>query len=171
MNARGLILLILGLLSFSGCASGPSIVMKTAAMQPTIPEGSTFSVQLDAFESEAPFRYELVMFQYQAQELSPPIQQPADGSVICFRIVGLPGETIELTNAGLFINGQPAPPLPGIRFEPAPDSSEFQRFNSVTLPEGAYFLLGDNSPRALDGRYWGYVTIDQIQGKVVPRNS
>lgn len=154
------------LLLFGGCATA-RLTMSASAMEPTIPAGSTFAIDADAYEDQDPRRFDIVTFIYRSRTGLRPIQQPPDGAEICYRIVGLPGERVEVTAEGLRINGQPIDLPAGLEVQPAPVSEEYHRYNSVNLPANAYYLLGDNTNKALDSRYWGFIRRDQITGKVV----
>jgi len=83
------------------------------------------------------------------------------------RIIGLPGDYVEINDSQLFINGF---------FQ----EQEFLEYDVVTvcdvfgetsctfiIPEGEYFVLGDNRENSEDSRIFGTIRYDQIQGKVV----
>jgi signal peptidase I len=89
------------------------------------------------------------------------------------RVIGLPGETLELRNKKVYINGEPLDE-PYVHFlEPASDSQEVtsfdlrERYGPVRVPEGQYFVMGDNRDNSQDSRYWGFLPGGYIKGKAL----
>lgn len=106
-------------------------------------------------------------------------QEPARGDVIIFRwpdnekilfvkrIVGLPGETVDIKDGAVYINGSEVSlDEPYIREPMFPETAR-----TFTVPEGAYFCLGDNRNESMDARYWKntFVYKDKILAKVLFR--
>lgn len=85
--------------------------------------------------------------------------QPADEDFIK-RVIGLPGETVELRNGKLFVDGEliEEPYLVG-----KPDTRDY---GPVTVPEGKLFVLGDNRLNSNDSRFGlGFVPRDKVVGE------
>src|SRR6185503_13992575 len=89
------------------------------------------------------------------------------------RVIGLPGETVELRAKKVYINGQPLDE-PYVHFlEPVSDSQETTSFNvrerygPVTVPEGQYFVMGDNRDNSQDSRYWGFLPAHYVKGRAL----
>jgi signal peptidase I len=92
------------------------------------------------------------------------------------RVIGLPGETLELRDKKVSINGQPLDE-PYVHFlEPPGTSSELrevtsfdvrERYGPVTVPPDQYFVMGDNRDNSQDSRYWGFLRRDYIKGKAL----
>ncbi len=98
------------------------------------------------------------------------VHPPARGEVVIFRfpddptrsfvkrIVGVPGDTVEIARGVVLIDGQ-------ILIEPylvRPDSSSME---PVVVPEGSYFVLGDNRGASDDSRSWGVVPAENVIGR------
>ena len=75
------------------------------------------------------------------------------------RVVGLPGETVEIQDNTVFINGVPLAE-PYLR-----EVAQTSRMDPITIPEDEYFVMGDNRQRSLDSRSFGPVTREEIVGK------
>ena len=89
------------------------------------------------------------------------------------RVIGLPGETLELRNKKVYVNGQPLDE-PYVHFlEPAHHAQEVtsfdvrERYGPVTVPAGQYFVMGDNRDKSQDSRYWGFLPRGYIKGKAL----
>jgi signal peptidase I len=90
------------------------------------------------------------------------------------RVIGLPGETVELREKKVYINGT-ALDEPYVHFLTAPSRpSEFhevtsfdvrERYGPVTVPADHYFVMGDNRDNSQDSRYWGFLPRENIKGK------
>ena len=89
------------------------------------------------------------------------------------RVIGLPGETLELRDKKVSINGQPLDE-PYVHFlEAASDGQEVtgshvrEQYGPVRIPEGQYFVMGDNRDNSQDSRYWGFLPRHYIKGKAL----
>jgi signal peptidase I len=113
-----------------------------------------------------------------------PVRAPRRGDVVVFkypdepdrdfikRIIGLPGETVELRNKKVYINGKPLDE-PYVHFL-TPPSSDYQevtsfdvreRYGPVSVPPDQYFVMGDNRDNSQDSRYWGFLPRGYIKGR------
>ncbi len=115
-----------------------------------------------------------------------PVRNPRRGDIVVFkypdeperdfikRVIGLPGESIELRNKKIYINGKPLDE-PYVHFL-TPPPSEFQEVTSSdlrenyparTVPPDSYFVMGDNRDNSQDSRYWGFLPRANIKGKAL----
>jgi signal peptidase I len=92
------------------------------------------------------------------------------------RVIGLPGETLEVREKKVYINGTPLDE-PYVHFlQPPSASSELsevtsfdvrERYGPVTIPPDQYFMMGDNRDNSQDSRYWGFLPRDLVKGKAL----
>jgi signal peptidase I len=93
------------------------------------------------------------------------------------RVIGLPGETLELRNKKVYINGKGLDE-PYVRFlypasDAKPGEADFTSFDvrenygPVTVPPDHYFMMGDNRDNSQDSRYWGFMPRDYVKGKAL----
>ena len=165
----------------------------TGSMKPTILEGDRVFVNKLAYDLKVPFttwhiaqwadpqRGDIVVF-----------YSPKDGTRLVKRVIGLPGDTVELRNDQLIINGQPVDytaagaTIPERLSGPEHDRGVFateqlpdhahavmaingiqamRSFAPVQVEPGNYFMMGDNRDNSFDSRYFGTVARNQIVGR------
>lgn len=108
-----------------------------------------------------------------------PARQPARGDVIVFRfpndetkefimrVVAFGGDTVEVQDKMLYVNNIVVNNIPVVYQDPevAPAaSSPRDNFGPVAVPEGAFFVMGDNRDRAFDSKFFGFVDQSKIKG-------
>ena len=146
----------------------------SGSMLPTIQIGDHIFASMYTYGSPIPFtdiklfkkpvkRGDIVIFPY-----------PQDPSIDYIkRAVGLPGETLEIRNDQVFIDGERLDE-PYAYFEPNERKSRqaqelaavpSSRYGPVKIPQGKLFAMGDNRYNSADSRFWGFVDINTITGK------
>ena len=128
----------------------------SGSMENTIMTGDRVVGNRLSYLTKDPERYDVIIFKY-----------PDDESQLFIkRIIGLPGETVEIRDGHIYIDGSSAP-LEDV------ETKEYMvgNYGPYTVPEGCYFVMGDNRNDSKDSRYWinPYVSKDKILGKAVFR--
>jgi signal peptidase I len=93
------------------------------------------------------------------------------------RVIGLPGETVELREKKVYINGKPLdepyvhflepPGAVGGEFHEVTSFDVRERYGPVTVPADHYFVMGDNRDNSQDSRYWGFLPRDYVKGRAL----
>ena len=89
------------------------------------------------------------------------------------RVIGLPGDTVELRSRQVYINGQKLEEPYAHYMFPAGDENGpatfdvRERYGPVTVPEGHYFMMGDNRDNSQDSRYWGFLPEHYVKGRAL----
>ncbi|MBQ7371942.1 MAG: signal peptidase I [Blautia sp.] len=106
-----------------------------------------------------PKRFDIIIFKYPDDEKQ----------LFIKRLIGLPGETVEVRDGKVYIDGAEEP-LDDSFTPETPNGGRYD-FGPVTVPEGCYFMMGDNRNHSNDSRFWKttFVTYDEIVGKAVIR--
>lgn len=165
----------------------------TGSMNPTILEGDLVYVNKIAYDLRVPLTL------YRLAKWSGPKRgdivicfSPDDGTRLVKRVTGLPGDTIEMKNNILFLNGEPVrytkidskytehlsanlkekcilamEDLDGFAHPvmSIPSITALRTFGPITVPQDNYFVMGDNRDNSKDSRFFGFVERKLIVGK------
>jgi len=82
------------------------------------------------------------------------------------RVIGVPGDTVELRDNALYLNGQKVDE-PYKRLDKTPIPGDKTDFGPVAVPADSFFVMGDNRDHSQDSRYWGFVPREYIRGKAL----
>ena len=128
--------------------------VKGASMEPNFDDGQYLIIDELSYRFRQPERGEIIVFKY-----------PHDTSQRYIkRIIGLPGETVEIKDEEVLVNGQ-------ILNESSylPEGPTTSGFTKIILSENDYFVLGDNRLHSSDSRSWGSVPKENIVGRAYLR--
>jgi len=127
----------------------------TGSMKNTIMEGDRVVAFRFSYLFNDPKRGDIVIFDY---------PDAPEGETVLYvkRVIGLPGDTVEVSGGKVYINDEPLEE-DYIREDMIGD------FGPYIVPDDSYFMMGDNRNDSLDSRYWNdkYVKKDKILGKVI----
>ncbi len=129
------------------------------SMLPTLEVNDRLIVEKVSYQFQNPQRGDIVVFQ-PTERLRQ--ENPTFGYALIKRVIGLPGETIEVTGGRVYVNNEPLDEN-YIAAEP-----EYQ-WGPKTLPPDAFLMLGDNRNQSYDSHFWGYVPRDKIIGRAAFR--
>lgn len=132
----------------------------SGSMLNTLLIGDHLLVNKAAFWFKKPQRGDIIVFEY-------PLEPEKD---FIKRVIAIPGDRIKMVNKKVYLNGKPIDES-YVRYE-----SEFifpeqvnprDNFPEITIPEGYYFVMGDNRDASFDSRFWGFVSEKSIKGKAL----
>ena len=183
-KSNKLFILFILLMSVFRSAVADLYTVPTGSMQPTIKEGDRIVVNKMAYDIRLPFTQTSLIT----------TGQPKHGEIIVFesdiantrlikRVIGLPGDIVEMKNEILFINGEALSYQKlketdhelfseelieqithTIRIEKS-QTDQFNNFGPVTVPSNHYLVLGDNRRNSADSRFYGFVPHHELKGK------
>jgi len=142
----------------------------SGSMQPTLLVGDHILVNKFIYGIKIPFIRKTLI----------PIGQPDREDIIVFiypvdkskdfikRVIGLPGDTVEIIGEDIRINGSPYEDKHGFYTtlnESGNNPGKEHHYGPVTVPEDRFFVMGDNRDHSYDSRFWGFVPSQSIKGK------
>ena len=128
----------------------------TGSMRPTLIEGDRILVSKFIYKFKEPERGDVIVFRSPEDKKKDFIK----------RLVGLPGEQLEISNGTILINNRATSKDSVIRERYYYNRGDFGREGQVLeIPADTYFALGDNSISSRDSRYWGFLPRKYLIGK------
>jgi signal peptidase I len=178
-NVAPMALIVLVLTSFRSAIADWNIV-PTGSMNPSIVEGDRIFVNKLAYGLRVPFTtWHLAHWSAPARGEIVVFYSPVDGTRLVKRVIGLPGDTVEMINNRVVINGRGAdyeliaPQLANESLDGQPHPilinpsirAALRTFGPIVIPPDQYFVLGDNRDNSADSRFIGTIPRDNIVGR------
>jgi signal peptidase I len=138
----------------------------SGSMEPTLLVGDHILVNKFIYGIKAPFIKKTII----------PVSEPKRGDIIVFaypldrkkdyikRLIGLPGDEIQITDEKIFINGKLFDAPFGVYDQ---NSRRDNRLGPIVVPASGLFVMGDNRDHSYDSRYWGFVPLELVKGKAI----
>lgn len=142
----------------------------SGSMKPTLQIGDHILVSKFIYGVKVPY----------IQKTLIPINEPERGDIVVFlypqdrskdfikRVIGVGGDVIEIRNKEIFLNGSPCSDIHGVHTDNLILPSSIQprdNMESVKVPMGSIFVMGDNRDQSYDSRFWGFVKLKDVMGK------
>ncbi|WP_443113871.1 signal peptidase I [Herbaspirillum seropedicae] len=187
---KGLLAFIALMVMFRSAIADYNVV-PSGSMLPTVQIGDRILVDKMAYDLRLPLTHISLLRLGEPQRGDiVTIDSRQAGELLVKRIVGLPGDVVELRDNVLFINGQPAHYHPAAEAPEAGDGSDqaayrderygamehavrlseahpslHSSYGPVVVPSGHYMMLGDNRDNSMDSRYFGFFARDELMGR------
>lgn len=148
---------------------GRAFTVRHGSMEPLLRRGDRILISKRVSSIR---NHEVVIFRW-------PTDDPSDArsqGLYIARVVGLPGQTVELRNGQLLVDGvvqnepfvqHTGPTIDGATRVPPEAMAHLNSYGPARIPDGHVFVMGDNRDRAADSRFHGPVPITNITGKVI----
>ena len=142
----------------------------SGSMKPTLQIGDHILVNKFIYGIKVPFVRSTLI----------PVSEPKREDIVVFifpqdrskdfikRVIGVAGDTVEMKDKKLFLNGKPYEDPYGVYQDTVVIPASVQprdNFGPITVPQGHIFVMGDNRDHSLDSRFWGFVPLQDVMGK------
>lgn len=126
----------------------------SGSMIPTLQLNDHVVVTKFSYKIQEPKRGDIIVFKYPPNE-----EQGLKEVFYVKRLIGLPGETLEIKDNKVIINGE------SIEEDYVSADTNMPDYGPITIPMESYFAMGDNRNHSSDSRIWGYVPEHDLIGK------
>ena len=129
----------------------------SSSMEPTLLINDRLIIEKISYHLHDPKRGDIVVF-----NPTKALQERNFKDAFIKRVIGLPGDTIQVKNGIVYVNG-------GALSENYIAQKPEYNYGPVTVPPGQYLVLGDNRNNSYDSHYWGFVPKDKFIGRAFVR--
>ena len=142
----------------------------SGSMKPTLQIGDHILVNKFIYGVKIPYLNAVLL----------PVKKPQRGDIVVFkypldpkkdfikRVIGLPGDVVEIREKTIYINGQRLNHDVGVFSDPRTIAGNIRprdNLGPITVPKDALFAMGDNRDESFDSRFWGFVPLRDVNGK------
>ena len=157
LSTLGSLVFMIAFVVFFLTCVGQRVAVDGKSMEDTLQDGDQLIVDCFTYRFlRDPKRFEIVVFRLKDRP----------DTFYVKRVIGLPGETVQIINSGIYINGKPIEdPYATQSYFPAGSAEEI-----IRLGKDEYFVMGDNRVNSIDSRYdVGPVSRSQFVGRALYR--
>jgi signal peptidase I len=129
----------------------------SSSMEPTLQVNDRLIIEKVSYHFQEPKRGDVVVF-----NPTKALQEKDFRDAFIKRVIGLPGESIEVKTGKVYVNGQ------AIKEKYISEDPNYN-YGPITVPKRQYLVLGDNRNNSYDSHYWGHVPKEKIIGKAFVR--
>jgi len=142
----------------------------SGSMKPTLLVGDHILVNKFIYGVKIPYLNTVIL----------PVKDPQRGDIVVFkypidprkdfikRVIGVPGDVIEIRDKSVYINGQRLNHDVGVYSDPRTIAGNLRprdNLGPITVPPDGLFVMGDNRDESFDSRFWGFVPLRDVSGK------
>ena len=130
-----------------------------ASMEPTLHTNDRIIINEFVYRLHSPDRGDIIV-----------LKSPGNPDISYIkRVVGLPGDRVEIENGSVYINDIKMPePFPGAATHTW-EGGGLEENKEYTVPTNSLFVLGDNRPRSSDSREFGFIPLHSVEGQAIFR--